>query len=112
LRTAITKLSTGIKGIDVAPEDIEELLEIGQLGVINHPHCIEKNGERICYVSALEYPEKDEALEVLGGNGFFAHGLKKVTMKYAGRKNVDGDDQWSLSDAKIARINTSRIRPP
>jgi len=65
------------------------------------PHCIEKNGERICYVSALEYPEKDEALEVLGGNGFFAHGLKKVTMKYAGRKNVDGDDQWSLSDEQL-----------
>ena len=65
------------------------------------PHCIEKDGERICYVSALEYPDKNEALEVLGGNGFFAHGPQKVTMKYVGRKNVDGDDQWSLSDEQL-----------
>lgn len=65
------------------------------------PHCIEMNGERICYVSALEYPDKIEALEVFGGNGFFAHGPKDVILKYAGLKNIDGDDQWLLSDEQL-----------
>ncbi|MDY0227808.1 MAG: hypothetical protein RBR38_13375 [Desulfomicrobium apsheronum] len=65
------------------------------------PHCVEKGGERICYVSALEYPDKNEVLEVFGGNGFFANGPTVVVLKYAGRKNVDGDDQWWLSDEQL-----------
>lgn len=65
------------------------------------PHCMEKDGERVCYVSALEYPDEHEALEVLGGNGFFAGGPRSVVMKYAGRKIVDGDEQWILHDQQL-----------
>jgi len=65
------------------------------------PHCLEMNGERVCYVSALEYPDQEEALEVLGGNGFFANGPTSVVLKYAGRESVDGEDQWRLADEQL-----------
>jgi hypothetical protein len=64
------------------------------------PHCLEKDGERVCYVSALEYPDREEALEVLGGNGFFANGPRTVALKYAGRESIDGEDKWHLYDVE------------
>lgn len=62
------------------------------------PHCLEKDGDRVCYVSALEYPDREEALEVLGGNGFLADGPRTVKLRYARRESVDGDERWRLSD--------------
>jgi len=35
------------------------------------PHCEERDGRKYCYVSALEYPEAQEALDLFGGYGFF-----------------------------------------
>ena len=65
------------------------------------PHCIEVDGVRVCYVSALDYPDENEALEVLGGNGFFANGPSKILLKYAGLRHVDGDERWRLTDEQL-----------
>jgi hypothetical protein len=59
---------------------------------------VEVDGVRVCYVSALEYPDQIEALEVLGGNGFFADGPTRILLKYASRHLVEGDERWQLTD--------------
>ena len=62
------------------------------------PHCEEINGRRMCFVSALEYPDAAEALDVFGGNGFFAGAPTHIEKKYAGLVQDGGDDRWNLSD--------------
>lgn len=62
------------------------------------PHCQEHDGRRYCYVSALEYPGADEALEVLGGGGFFPHGPATIQLRYAELVAQGGKEHWRLSD--------------
>ncbi|NLW82363.1 MAG: hypothetical protein GXY42_11930 [Desulfovibrionales bacterium] len=65
------------------------------------PHCIENAGQKVCYVSALEYPDKDEALEALGGNGWIASGPSNIELKYAGLVRTDDGERWQLTDEQL-----------
>lgn len=60
------------------------------------PHCEEREGRRYCYVSALEYPEAQEALDLFSGNGFFAGAPTSIVLKYAELVHADGDERWHL----------------
>ena len=63
------------------------------------PHCEERNGRRYCYVSALEFPEAEEALEALGGNGFFPEAPASIKLKYAELiTHEGGPEKWHLVD--------------
>lgn len=63
------------------------------------PHCEERNGRRYCYVSALEFPEAEEALEALGGNGFFPETPTSIKLKYAELiVHEGGPEKWHLAD--------------
>jgi hypothetical protein len=60
------------------------------------PHCEERGGRRYCYVSALEYPEAREALDLLGGNGFFPGAPGSIVLKHAELVHENGEERWHL----------------
>jgi len=62
------------------------------------PHCVERDGTRYCYVSALEYPEAGEALDVFDGNGFFAEAPRSIVLKHAALISEGEDERWRLAD--------------
>ena len=64
------------------------------------PHCIERDGRRYCYVSALEYPEANDAMEALGGSGFFPAAPSSIKLKHAELVQEDGEDRWRLGEVE------------
>ncbi len=60
------------------------------------PHCEERGGREYCYVSALEYPEAQEALDLFGGYGFFEGAPSSIALKYAQLVSEAGDERWVL----------------
>ena len=66
------------------------------------PHCEEREGIRYCYVSALEYPEAQEALDLFSGNGFFPGAQASVTLKYAELVHEDGDERYTTIDCGVS----------
>lgn len=64
------------------------------------PHCLQKDGKTRCYVSALEYPDADEALEVFGGTGFYADAPRSIKLKYASLVGENGNEYWLLEDSQ------------
>ena len=65
------------------------------------PHCVERNGETVCYVSALEYPDQEDVIDLLAGNGFIRSDPKILRLKYAGIVRTVGDEHWELSDVEL-----------
>ncbi len=53
------------------------------------PHCEEREGERWCYLSALDYPDADDAAHVLEEAGIGVESLRRRYVRLA----VDGVDQ-------------------
>lgn len=64
------------------------------------PHCQERDGKRYCFVSALEYPLAEEALEALGGSGFFPDGPTSIRLRFAELVNEGGEERWKLGDVE------------
>lgn len=62
------------------------------------PHCVQKDGSTVCYVSALEYPEREDALDVLTGEGFFSRGPQHIVLRYAVLVRDNGRGWWRIGD--------------
>jgi hypothetical protein len=62
------------------------------------PHCHERDGKRYCYVSALEYPGPEDALEAFGGGGLFPHAPASIQLRYAELVGHHGEERWRLRD--------------
>ncbi|MDY0274729.1 MAG: hypothetical protein RBR42_04725 [Desulfomicrobium sp.] len=60
------------------------------------PHCLERDGQRVCYVSALEYPLENDALDALGEEGLLQEPPQKISLKYAQWSEVDQKERWIL----------------
>lgn len=55
------------------------------------PHCEERDGVRRCYLSALDYPEVDDAVHALEERGL---GVEAVERRAVRLDVVDGDRRW------------------
>lgn len=55
------------------------------------PHCEERDGVRHCYLSALDYPDAQDAVQALE-----EHGMEVVSLKrhFVHLDVVDGDRRW------------------
>lgn len=60
------------------------------------PHCMDRDGRRVCYVSALEYPLENDALDVLGEEGLLQEPPQEVSLKYAQWNDTNQKERWIL----------------
>lgn len=64
------------------------------------PHCLERDGQTTCYVSALEYPLENDALDALGDEGFLRKPPQEVSLKYAQWNDADQKERWILHNTE------------
>lgn len=64
------------------------------------PHCLILNDTRICYVSALEYPDRQDVVDLFSGSGFLREEPRNVVMKYAGIVRDGDEDHWMLVETQ------------
>ncbi|MEJ5243469.1 MAG: hypothetical protein WHT64_07940 [Desulfomicrobiaceae bacterium] len=55
------------------------------------PHCEEREGVRRCYLSALDYPQAEDAAQALEEHGMAVTSLER---RFVRLEVVDGDRRW------------------